>query len=92
MANTGSFPVALPPPPTARVASWPAGRHDLGRTLAFGLLGLFVLGSGAAAAGFQLESQGYGSLTVVGGGLIGISTAIPAWLLFRGPRGNRSPK
>jgi len=91
MANTGSFPVALQATVTTRPAPWSGEKHDDARVLGFGLIGLFVLGSGAAAAGFQLESQGYGSLTLVGGALIGIATAIPAWLLFRRPRGAKAP-
>jgi len=90
MADTGSFPIAIPATATTRPLSWTSGgRHDDARTVALALIGVFLLGSGAAAAGFQLESQGYGALTIVGGGLIGIATAIPAWLLFRRPRVDR---
>ncbi len=83
MANTGSFPVVLPA--TARQATW-TERHDDARTMGLALVGILLLGSGAAAAGFHWESQGYGSLTIVGGGLLGFATAIPAWLLLRRPR------
>jgi predicted MFS family arabinose efflux permease len=85
MANTGSFPVVIPAPATVRQATW-NDRRDDARTTALALIGLFVLGSGAAAAGFHYESQGYGALTIVGGALLGFATALPAWLLFRLPR------
>ncbi len=85
MANTGSFPVVLPAPAAVRQATW-NDRRDDARITALALIGLFVLGAGAAAAGFHYESQGYGSLTIVGGGLLGFATALPAWLLFRRPR------
>ncbi len=85
MANTGSFPVVLPAPAAVRQATW-SEKHDDARTTALALIGLFLVGCGTAAAGLQLESQGYGSLTLVGGALLGFATAVPAWLLFRRPR------
>ncbi len=85
MANTGSFPAVLPAPAAVRQATW-SDKHDDARMTALALIGLFLLGSGAAAAGLHWESQGYGSLTIVGGALLGCATAVPAWLLFRHPR------
>ena len=86
MADTGSFPIALQVPPTTHRPPWASGdRRDETRLLGMAIAGTFLLGSVAAAAGFQLESQGYGSLTLVGGALIGIAMAVPAWMLFRKP-------
>jgi hypothetical protein len=86
MADTGSFPIALQVPPATGRPSWTSGdRHDLAWRLGGAAFAMFLLGAGSAAAGFQLEAQGYGSLVLVGGALIGIATAVPAWLLFRAP-------
>ncbi len=86
MADTGSFPIALQVPPATRRATWTSGdSRDVAWRLGAAAFALFLLGAGSAAAGFQLEAQGYGSLVLVGGALIGIATAVPAWLLFRAP-------
>jgi hypothetical protein len=74
MADTGSFPIAIP------------AKHDEARHLTLGFLAMFLLGAGTAAAGLHLEPQGYGALTLVGGGMLVGATAIPAWMLFRHPR------
>ena len=90
MADTGSFPIALQVPPATPPPSWLSGDHrELARWLGGAAFAMFLLGAGSAAAGFQLEAQGYGSLILVGGALIGIATAVPAWLLFRSPPARR---
>ena len=90
MADTGSFPIALdhgavPGPAISTLA----GRFGDVRTVAAALIAVFLLGSGAAAAGIQYESEGYGALTVVGGALIGAGVFAPLWLLFRFPARHR---
>ncbi len=86
MADTGSFPIALPVPSATRRPWWTShDPRDVAWKLGAAAFAMFLLGAGSAAAGFQLEAQGYGSLVLVGGGLIGIATAVPAWLLFRAP-------
>lgn len=86
MANTGSFPIALDSAAAPRPALAPvAERFGDVRTISAALITVFLLGSGAAAAGIQYEAEGYGALTFVGGALIGMAGLVPAWLLFRSP-------
>lgn len=86
MANTGSFPIALDSAAARQPAITPAvARFGDVRTISAALITVFLLGSGAAAAGIQYESEGYGALTFVGGALIGLGGLVPAWLLFRSP-------
>ena len=82
MANTGSFPIAIESTATPPRAALRAGSRD-GRVAALGLIGIFLLGSGAAAAGIHWESEGYGALSIAGGAVIGLGGALPVWLLFR---------
>lgn len=87
MADTGSFPIALQVPPTARRPTWMSSDHrDATRNFAVAVISMFLVGAGCAAAGLQLESQGFGSLILLGGTLIGGAFALPAWLLLRPPR------
>ncbi len=84
MADTGSFPVVVPVP-VVRAVVWSEGARSAG----LGLVALLALGAIAAAAGLRFESEGYGALTLVGGAVIGIGMALPAWLLLRRPRSDR---
>ncbi len=93
MANTGSFslPVAVQPtqPPRARVAVAARGMDAETRLAAIAALGMFVLGSGAAAVGLRFEGDGYGGLTFLGGAAIAVGMALPAWMMFRPARAGR---
>jgi hypothetical protein len=86
MADTGSFPIALQVPSTARRPTWAPSDSDATRNFAVAVISMFLVGAGCAAAGLQLESQRSGSLILLGGTLIGGAFALPAWLLLRQPR------
>ncbi len=85
MAHTGSFPLADPVGTPGR-APWTGGtNHATARTVGLALAGVFALGSAVAAVGISYQAEGYGALSIAAGGLIGIASAVPLWMLLRAP-------
>lgn len=90
MADTGSFPLALDRATTlGTVTTRPVSSDGEVRKIGFGLIGVLLLASGAAATGINYEQEGYGALSVVAGGLVALGSAIPISLLFRRPAQRR---